>query len=259
MTDPERWADGAADAPDEIRSLLVAARREGPTLAQKAGLAAKLGFPGAGLWSILGSKAGIAGATVLAATVGVTAAQYSQDEPVPSSQAPSNQQASSSRAPSNQQASSSGQQADASENVENAAVPETMEAAEADPVEPAAPSSDRDEKATEPRRLVQPTRPASADREPSHDPKPAARPSPSSAPSEASLIRSARNRVSTAPGQALSTLKRHRHLYPNGVLSQEREVLTIQALRNAGNTTAADRRAASFKQAHPDSAHDLGE
>lgn len=242
MNDPERWADGAPDAPDQIRALLEAARQEGPTLSQKAGLAAKLGLPGASLWSLLGSKATIAGATLVAATVGVTAAQWSSGSGAQSQPAPRGelQQARSAAQehPSNE---TDGELAVGSRNEREA---QTDRDAEPDGL---ADRSDAPTRAAGPKARNRPVAQRAAD------------PSAGEAPSEASLIRQARDHVSSSPRRALALLNRHRQVFPHGVLAQEREVLAIEALRNAGNSAAAARRADSFKAAHPDSAHDLGD
>jgi hypothetical protein len=78
---------------------------------------------------------------------------------------------------------------------------------------------------------------------------------PAALPSELSLIRAARNALSSDPGRALSLLDRHRQLYPSGQLAEEREVLAIDALRRLGRTQEADARARRFLTAHPQSAH----
>ncbi len=57
------------------------------------------------------------------------------------------------------------------------------------------------------------------------------------------------------PRGALATLGRLDVRVPRGVLSQEREVLAIQALAASGDHATASRRAAAFVRAHPGSPH----
>jgi outer membrane protein assembly factor BamD (BamD/ComL family) len=52
---------------------------------------------------------------------------------------------------------------------------------------------------------------------------------------------------------ALSTLRRHAHLYPHGVLAEEREVLWVKALRAHGDDDGAERRAKDFRRDFPSS------
>ncbi len=52
---------------------------------------------------------------------------------------------------------------------------------------------------------------------------------------------------------ALSTLRRHAHLYPHGALAEEREVLWVKALRAEGDDAAAERRAKDFRRNFPSS------
>ena len=54
---------------------------------------------------------------------------------------------------------------------------------------------------------------------------------------------------------ALATLDRLQVRSPRGILGQEREVLTIQALAAIGNNEAAKRRAKAFILAYPNSPH----
>lgn len=55
------------------------------------------------------------------------------------------------------------------------------------------------------------------------------------------------------PSGALQLLEQARLRFPHGVLGQEREALTVQALAKAGNRKAASRKAAAFLRAHPTS------
>jgi hypothetical protein len=74
---------------------------------------------------------------------------------------------------------------------------------------------------------------------------------------EAELIERARAQLQNSPAQALVLTKRHRHLYPNGLLAQEREVIAIEALARLGKSQAAQKRAEAFRAAQPNSIHDL--
>lgn len=60
---------------------------------------------------------------------------------------------------------------------------------------------------------------------------------------ETELLRRAGALVVSSPRAALSALKRHERRYPDGALVGERELLTIEALRNLGRRDAALRRA----------------
>lgn len=92
--------------------------------------------------------------------------------------------------------------------------------------------------------------------------KPAARaarskvaPAPAeAAPDELTLIKQAQG-LRADPRAMLDVLGRHARLYPNGMLEQEREVLTIEALVNLGRARAARARAAQLEARHPQSAH----
>lgn len=60
---------------------------------------------------------------------------------------------------------------------------------------------------------------------------------------ETNLLRRAGGLVVSSPRAALGELKRHERRYPDGALVGERELLTIEALRNLGRRDAALRRA----------------
>jgi outer membrane protein assembly factor BamD (BamD/ComL family) len=57
------------------------------------------------------------------------------------------------------------------------------------------------------------------------------------------------------PRSAQATLLRLEHQFPKGGLTQEREVLLIEALAARGNARAAARDAQSFIATHPESPH----
>jgi len=57
------------------------------------------------------------------------------------------------------------------------------------------------------------------------------------------------------PADALRRLEAARVEFADGVLAQEREALTIEALARSGQRAAARARAAAFLRAHPESPH----
>jgi hypothetical protein len=73
-------------------------------------------------------------------------------------------------------------------------------------------------------------------------------------PSELSLIQAAQA-AAGQPAKALHALNEHARIYPQGVLSQEREVLAISALLALGKRDEAEARAERPAREHPDSAH----
>lgn len=79
------------------------------------------------------------------------------------------------------------------------------------------------------------------------DPKPAV--------AEAALLRSARQALATSPDRTLSLTDEHQRRYPNGLLSQEREALAIQALIELGRLAEASSRAEAFDLDYRDSPH----
>ncbi len=80
------------------------------------------------------------------------------------------------------------------------------------------------------------------------------KPTPPAQPSEAELLEQARATLKGDPARALQRANEHAARFPGGVLVQEREVLAIQALRQLGRNTEAERRAAAFAKAFPGSA-----
>ena len=78
---------------------------------------------------------------------------------------------------------------------------------------------------------------------------------PSKALSEATLLEQARRALSSSPSSALLLANQHRARFPNGVLTQEREVIAIEALRRLHRGSEADQRATGFSKAFPGSAH----
>lgn len=74
-------------------------------------------------------------------------------------------------------------------------------------------------------------------------------------PSELELLRDARLAIRSSPVAALGLVDRHAQLYPQGKLTQERELIAISALVAMGRRTAALSRAASFERSFPGSAY----
>lgn len=73
---------------------------------------------------------------------------------------------------------------------------------------------------------------------------------------ENELLRQARGALRGGdPGRAMLLLEQSRQKFPGGVLGQEREALTIEALARGGAREAASSRAAAFIKSHPTSPH----
>jgi hypothetical protein len=73
--------------------------------------------------------------------------------------------------------------------------------------------------------------------------------------SEAGLLEQARRALNSSPSTALLLANQHAARFPHGALTQEREVIAIEALRRLHRTSEADLRAAAFARAYPGSAH----
>jgi hypothetical protein len=81
---------------------------------------------------------------------------------------------------------------------------------------------------------------------------------PSSAASglpEDRLLEKARAALRQDPALSLALTREHQQRFAGGVLTQEREVIAIDALRRLGRSAEADRRAERFEQRYPGSAH----
>lgn len=83
---------------------------------------------------------------------------------------------------------------------------------------------------------------------------------PSAEPSSAAarepetvLIERARKQLASSPSAALATTEAHARDYPRGALSQERDVVAIEALLRLGRRTDAERRAEAFRSREPTS------
>jgi hypothetical protein len=73
--------------------------------------------------------------------------------------------------------------------------------------------------------------------------------------SESDLLGRAQAALRADPNRALALAAEHRRKFPNGVLVQEREVLTIEALERLGRHKEAVARADGFLRSFPGSAH----
>ncbi|MEQ9081142.1 MAG: hypothetical protein RLP09_45180 [Sandaracinaceae bacterium] len=98
---------------------------------------------------------------------------------------------------------------------------------------------------------------SSVDPSPRPEPPPpsAPTPSPASALSETDLIDRAQRALATSPRAALRWAGRHQRRYPEGALTQERELIAIEALSRSGSPAAARTRADAFLSRWPHSAH----
>ncbi len=77
-----------------------------------------------------------------------------------------------------------------------------------------------------------------------------------SRPSESELLRRAHDALRSGNGAAaLKHVAEHRRSYPRGLLSQEREVVTIEALAQSGNRAAALSQGKAFLSRYPRSTH----
>jgi hypothetical protein len=73
--------------------------------------------------------------------------------------------------------------------------------------------------------------------------------------SELELIAEAEREARSNPKLALRLAGEHQKRFPNGMLSEEREVLAIEALARLGQTAGAEARAQAFLQRYPTSGH----
>jgi hypothetical protein len=97
--------------------------------------------------------------------------------------------------------------------------------------------------------------PPSAEAPPEHPkaPAPSARATPPR--SETVILGDAQKALATNPQATLRYCAEHAKHHPRGALSQEREVLTIEALVRLGRHAEARARADAFRASHPDSGH----
>ncbi len=74
-------------------------------------------------------------------------------------------------------------------------------------------------------------------------------------PNEGAILLRARQQLGTDPGAALALTDEHARRFPSGSLTQEREVLAIEALTRLGRTSDARARLAAFRDRFPQSPH----
>ncbi len=254
--EPTRWIE-SPEAPPELRSLLEAAQKEGPTIVQKTSLAAKLGFPVSGTLGAGGVGMALLGAGLVAVGVGAGVAVWrGNDEISANSNEPEQPSASSPGAIEPKEPAGRPPQAS---RVEEPLAPEHRSPDDTQTPPPSSESPEHrppDDTQTPPPSSESPERSAGTT-ERSSPPRGSAASgkAPSSKPSEVSLIRAARSALQSDPRRALSLTRQHERLYPSGLLVQEREVLAIEALRALGQKGQARDKARSFRQQHPQSAH----
>ncbi len=240
--DLKRWSEDATDAPSEMRELLQTAKSDLPSRAQLTGLEGKLSglldgppappdaAPPEGVPAGPGASRApaLAKLGVLVTVGGLVAAgawwsARETPEPAPTLTPPH----------------------------------ETEEKVREDA------SSAPKAEAQEPGAAAAPSAKPSGAPVPPAPPRAASSPSPSHAkptaqapkPSEASLLDQARQALKSNPARALDLTRQHKHLYPDGTLSQEREVIAIEALSRLDEKQSAQRKAKEFSEKYPESAH----
>lgn len=224
-----RWSAGQDEAPAELEELLSSARSDLPSASELAhveqGLGSLLNPPGAAVPTAPPAGLGAAKLAAVALGVGLVAGgvwlasreKTPPPEPRPALESPRATAA----APAPETATPSATPSVGAETTSVEAAPSAAEVA---------PS---------------PTRTHAKKRTPiAHD-----------KPSEADLLNRARTALKTDPKHALGLTRQHKQLYPNGVLSQEREVIAIEALSRLNEKNAAEERADRFEKQYPDSAH----
>ena len=80
-------------------------------------------------------------------------------------------------------------------------------------------------------------------------------PAQQDAQAELALLSRARRLLASAPERTLDLTEEHARTYLHGIFEQEREVLTIEALVQAGLRSEASARASRFRKQYPSSAH----
>jgi hypothetical protein len=215
LDDPPRLSDAGSDAPGELRGLFEAAQRDLPSAGDLARLQAKLG-PLLDAPAAPTASSSTLGKLGIGLVGGGLVAAGLWLALRPSGPAPL-------PAP-----------------VER---PSVVHAPPAPPVEPSAGLS-----TPEPPPAPSTANPTSA------EPSTARAKRPSGIP-EDQLLEQARSALRSDPARALSLARQHQVEFPRGALSQEREVIAIEALRRLGRTDEAARRTERFERLFPQSAH----
>jgi len=238
--DPRRLVEAGSDAPDFLRRALEVGHADVPSSANLAGLARRVPLAhrvgptnppaapplggGSAVW-------GVALGTLLAAG---TAALWIPPRP---------------SAPHGSQVAPAATQGAEERSIESAeprpAVEANRGAAPSEAASVAPTSSAREDPA--PQRLA----PASSA---AGSPGPSAAP-PSRTMSEVEILAPAKEALKQSPARALELTNEHAARFPGGVLTQEREVIAIEALVALGRGAEARQRAASFVAHFPASAH----
>ncbi|HEU5076331.1 MAG TPA: hypothetical protein VFU02_19195 [Polyangiaceae bacterium] len=225
--DLDRWS-GNASAPEELGELLRSARADVPSAAELSGLAGKLGplldapAPPAALPPPATTGSGMPGLAKLAVLVAVGGlvgggVYFGTRSPSEPQPAPA--------------------------HTHGTPAADAQRAPKVEAPRPATPA-------------VEPTPSLSADAaaEVARD-APQTRAPVAAKPSEAALLNQAQQALKTDPRRALELTRRHKQLYPQGSLSQEREVIAIEALSRLDKKNSAHERAEAFSEKYPESAH----
>ncbi len=69
------------------------------------------------------------------------------------------------------------------------------------------------------------------------------------------LLERAQDALRSRPAEALALTNEHAQRFPGGMLSQEREVIAIEALVKTGRKAEAKKRVEKFKTRFPGSSH----
>jgi hypothetical protein len=256
-SDPPRLFAGGSDAPEELRSLLVAAREDGPSREQLSRLESRLGplfgaaLVGAAVGGAVGASGAAAGGTGagalgsgVAAASGALAAKIAGGALLAVAVGIGGYALM--RGGSDAPEAASGSLAQAQPQPAEA-LPASPEVADAPaPPSAAAPSE------PEPTGVAAPPKPAPGPTPKQTADAPAATGSPRS---EVEMLYDARDALKANPAKAFALAERHRSAYPTGGLAQEREVIAIEALSRLGRRDEAKRRAEGFALRYPGSVH----
>ncbi|MFO0590209.1 MAG: hypothetical protein U0441_21885 [Polyangiaceae bacterium] len=285
-SDPVRWLDAASDAPDDLRRVLRSAEDDGGGADALSSLAAKLPLAGAGplpgaaaagatkkvilSWKLAVWIAGAAATATNAALIhgalsaresGAIQASVTQVEsvdsrgsaPAPPAQGPSENASLQGTSPSPEPADSGAQtlvpprKTPAPSHEVVATTPKT-----ATPTGP-----DGAGARTGPDGAKARTGPDGPGARTGTDEPGSAKTSTDdgSLGAEARLLSKARDVMARDPAKALREAEAHRAAFTDGALSEEREVLRVEALLRLGKLDEAARAAAQLRVAHPGSTH----
>ncbi|HLV22252.1 MAG TPA: hypothetical protein VKZ49_15270 [Polyangiaceae bacterium] len=259
--DPVRLADLGSEASDELRELLNGAQQDGPTSSELRDLALRLGpaFGAVGITAGIGASGGTgAAATGVGASTAIGSGAAATGAAVAGGTAAKATAVSLAAKLAAGTVVATGlaggavwyaSQPDAPGEPASAPVSAPMAPAPVPPAEPAVSPEPALAPEVAPEVAPQPT---AAVEERS---KPAPRTTPLRPGTEAQLLQSAQGALKSDPARALALTQEHRRRFPGGTLSQEREVIAIEALSRLGRTQEAGKRAEDFRRAHPGSVH----